>query len=222
MCRCLTCPNSCATTTSISPREKRPSSSVSQSTTCVDGPRPIANAFAWSVTSLTFCTRTGGFTPSVRAITLDVVADGLVLQRLGADRGEPARHEDEQEREPDEHPGAGDPPEAAEAHREGDEQRDRGERGHRVPGERARCIASHAPTSNDPSPQWCCHQRLAMPNGSCTAQSVVSTTMPRITAVPTRPSPIPRAERGSTCVSTTSATTVAIVLSSQSTCRPFS
>ena len=49
MCRLRTCPSSCAITTSCSPREKRPSRSVSQRTTCVDGPNPTVNAFAWSV-----------------------------------------------------------------------------------------------------------------------------------------------------------------------------
>ena len=59
MWRLRTWPSSCAITTSISRREKRPSSSVFQRTTCVEGPKPAVNAFAWSVHDDTSWTRTG-------------------------------------------------------------------------------------------------------------------------------------------------------------------
>ena len=76
--------------------------------------------------------------------------------------------------------------------------------------------------SNGPRSQWLCHHSAAMPNGRDTAQAAERITIPTITAVPTRPSPIPRTERGRMRISTTSVARPTIVPSSQIRCRPFS
>ena len=67
--RCLWAmwPNSCARTTRTSPLVKRPSRSVSQTTTRSVGPRPTENAFASFVKLLTFSTSTGVSIPSARS-----------------------------------------------------------------------------------------------------------------------------------------------------------
>ena len=51
--------------------------------------------------------------------------------------------------------------------------------------------------SNGPSPQWCCHHSSTKLNGSATNQSATSSTIPTITALPIRPSPIERTRGGS-------------------------
>ena len=64
---------------------ERPSSSVSQSTTCVDGPNPAVKAFAWSVHDETSCTPTGvPATPSTRSSRCASAPQRRVAQRMGA------------------------------------------------------------------------------------------------------------------------------------------
>ncbi len=84
----------------------------------------------------------------------------------------------------------------------------------------AHCAESHAPTWNGPRPQWCSHQSSAMLNGSETNQSVASTTIPTTIALLTRPSPMPRTTRGIRRARIHSATSGAIVASSQRTRSP--
>ena len=108
--RLFTCPSSWATTTSTWPSEKRPSRSVSQSTTCVDGPKPAENAFAWSVTSCIGQHAHGRAHALDLLDPLDAGAQRRVADRMRAGGAEPAVDEREEGRDRDEDGRAGDPP----------------------------------------------------------------------------------------------------------------
>ena len=189
-------------------RVKRPSSSVSQRTTCVDGPNAGGERvrLARPRRDVLHAARAR----RARARLLDPRARPRAapgLQRVRPWRASQPDEEGEEHRDPDEHrPRRRSTSRAqtvARARRRSDD------REHQRQRPRARATAHARRTTprrrTAPRPQWCCHQRRRGSNGSETNQSVTSTTIAeRRSPLPIGPRPIPRTTRGSRHANTTS------------------